>query len=68
MNEIVVTPEGREAINVGKLTDDDGNEFVCLIFDRPNDSRAIVTFTIPLFHDLVEHMNNLSLDIKRNGF
>ncbi|NLS25731.1 hypothetical protein S2M10_07010 [Sphingomonas sp. S2M10] len=68
MAEIVVTPQGREAINVGTLIDDDGAKFVCLAFERPNDSRAIITFTPDLFHDLVTHMADVSRRLREEGF
>lgn len=60
MAELVITPEGRDAIEAGFLIDEDGKRYVCVRFERPNDHAAIVTFTVPLFEDFARHMNNIA--------
>lgn len=60
MTEFVVTPEGRDAIEIGGLVDDDGNRFVAMSFSRPNGDRGIVTLTPKLFKDFVGHVRHVA--------
>lgn len=56
MAEIVITPNGTDAIEVGGFHDDDGNRFVGINFRMPNGDNAVVTFTKPLFDAYAKHL------------
>lgn len=60
MTEFVVTPEGRDAIEIGGFVDDNGERFVAMSFRRPNGDRGIVTLTTPLFKDFVGHVRHVA--------
>jgi len=49
MAEIVVTPSGPGAMEVGLLMDENDERFVVLTFKEPDGDPVIVTFTVPLF-------------------
>lgn len=51
MAEIVVTPSGPGAMEVGLMIDDGGDRFVVLTFKEPDGDPVIVTFTVPLFQN-----------------
>ena len=68
MAEIVVTPEGRDAIQVGSLIDDDGARFVAMSFERPNDHRAVITLTPELFRDFAQHIARIAEATKNEDF
>ncbi len=59
MGEIVVTPNGRDALEAGTFTDDSGKTFVALTFRQESGDHVIVTFTPDLFRDYVGHLNRV---------
>ena len=56
MAEIVITPTGTDAMQVGGFVDDNGNRFVGLSFEMDNGDHTVVTLTVPLFNAYAEHL------------
>ena len=59
MAETIFTPSGRDALQAGTFVDDDGERFVGLIFEEPGRDSFVVTLTVPLFQDYVEHLKRV---------
>ncbi len=66
MAEIVITPNGKDALEAGLLTDDSGQQFVVLSFKQPGGDNVLVTFTETLFLDYVGHLQQTA-DVVRGG-
>lgn len=64
MSEVIITPEGHDAVQVGTFIDDDGDRFVVLTFTDPaKPDRYIVTFTPTLFRDYAAHLGRIAGDL-----
>ena len=68
MGEIVIAPEGRDAIDVGGFRDDTGEAFVAICFKRPGMDDVIVTFTPDLFRDFAAHLSNAASAISQGSY
>ncbi|WIW88987.1 hypothetical protein K3M67_03115 [Sphingobium sp. V4] len=60
MAEIVITPTGTDALEVGAFIDNDGRRFVGLSFKMDNGDYTVVTLTVPLFNAYSEHLAKAS--------
>lgn len=60
MAEFVVTPQGRDAIEVGGFIDDTGARFIAMSFQRDGGDRAMITFTTALFKDFASHVRDVA--------
>jgi len=60
MREILIAPQGRDAIEVGGFTAEDGKRFVMISFDRDGEERVIVSFEPQLFIDFAGHLGNVA--------
>lgn len=58
MAEIVIAPNGTDAIEIGGFHDDSGNRFVGLNFKMPNGDNALITFALPLFEAYAKHVGH----------
>ena len=52
----VITPSGPGAMEAGLVLDEDGQRFVVLTFKEPQGEPVLVTFTVPVFQNYVEHL------------
>jgi hypothetical protein len=56
MAPTVITPSGTGAMEAGLVLDEDGQRFVVLTFKEPGGEPTLVTFTVPIFQNSVEHL------------
>ena len=56
MTPTVITPSGPGAMEAGLILDEDGQRFVVLTFPEPQGEPVLVTFTVPVFQNYVEHL------------
>ena len=56
MTPTVITPSGPGAMEAGLILDEDGQRFVVLTFKEPQGEPVLVTFTVPVFQNYVEHL------------
>ena len=56
MAATVITPSGTGAMEAGLVLDEDGQRFVVLTFKEPQGEPVLVTFTVPVFQNYVEHL------------
>ncbi len=56
MTPTVITPSGPGAMEAGLVLDEEGSRFVVLTFKEPNGEPTLVTFTVPVFQNYVEHL------------
>ncbi len=56
MTPTVITPSGPGAMEAGLILDEDGQRFVVLTFKEPQGEPLLVTFTVPVFQNYVEHL------------
>jgi hypothetical protein len=52
----IITPSGPGAMEAGLVLDEDGQRFVVLTFKEPKGEPTLVTFTVPIFQNYVEHL------------
>jgi hypothetical protein len=52
----IITPSGSGAMEAGLVLDEDGQRFVVLTFKEPQGEPTLVTFTVPVFQNYVEHL------------
>jgi hypothetical protein len=52
----VITPSGLGAMEVGLVLDEERQRFVVLTFKEPGGEPLLVTFTVPIFQNYVEHL------------
>jgi hypothetical protein len=52
----VITPSGLGAMEAGLVLDEEGQRFVVLTFNEPRGEPTLVTFTVPIFQNYVEHL------------
>jgi hypothetical protein len=60
MAEIIITPEGKDALEVGTFVDDAGQRFIALNFRQPGGDDVVVTFNVPLFREYAAHLSNVA--------
>ena len=63
MAEIVIAPNGADAVAVGSFVDDEGQKLVGIAFNQPGQDRVVVTFTEALFHDFARHLGRVSTEL-----
>ena len=56
MAEVVISPSGPGAMEAGLMIDETGTRFVVLTFNEPDADPVLVTFTVPIFRNYVEHL------------
>jgi hypothetical protein len=56
MAATIITPSGAGAMEVGLVLDEEGSRFVVLTFKEPQAEPTLVTFTVPVFQNYVEHL------------
>ena len=56
MTPTVITPSGPGAMEAGLVLDEEGQRFVVLTFKEPGGEPLLVTFTVPIFQNYVEHL------------
>ena len=56
MTPTVITPSGPGAMEAGLILDEDGQRFDVLTFKEPQGEPVLVTFTVPVFQNYVEHL------------
>ena len=56
MAATVITPSTPDAKEAGLVLDEDGQRFVILTFKEPKGEPTLVTFTVPIFQNYVEHL------------
>ncbi|BCA62019.1 hypothetical protein HMP09_1253 [Sphingomonas sp. HMP9] len=56
MTATIITPSGPGAMEAGLVLDEDGQRFVVLTFKEPKGEPTLVTFTVPIFQNYVEHL------------
>ena len=56
MAATVITPSGPGAMEAGLVLDEDGQRFVILTCKEPKGEPTLVTFTVPIFQNYVEHL------------
>lgn len=68
MVSTVITPSGTGAMEAGLYLDEDGQRFVVLTFKEPKGEPTLVTFTVPIFQNYVEHLVRTakSADVEAN--
>jgi hypothetical protein len=60
MPDIIITPSGLGAIEAGLMLDETGTRFVVLTFKEPGADPVLVTFTVPLFQNFVQHLDRVT--------
>ena len=56
MAATIITPSGTGAMEAGLVLDEEGSRFVVLTFKEPQGEPTLVTFTVPVFQNYVEHL------------
>lgn len=56
MTATVITPSGPGAMEAGLVLDEEGGRFVVLTFKEPGGDPTLVTFTVPIFQNYVQHL------------
>lgn len=56
MAEVVISPSGPGAMETGLMIDETGTRFVVLTFKEPGADPVLVTFTVPIFQNYVQHL------------
>lgn len=56
MAATIITPNGTGAMEAGLVLDEEGSRFVVLTFKEPQGEPTLVTFTVPVFQNYVEHL------------
>ncbi len=56
MAATIITPSGTGAMEAGLVLDEEGGRFVVLTFKEPKGEPTLVTFTVPVFQNYVEHL------------
>jgi hypothetical protein len=51
-----ITPNGTGAMEAGLVLDEEGSRFVVLTFKEAQGEPTLVTFTVPVFQNYVEHL------------
>jgi len=54
--EIVITPNGSDALDAGLMVDDAGRRFVVLTFREPGHDPVLVTFNVPMFEQYADYL------------
>ena len=60
INRKIFAPQGRDAIQLGGLIDDEGQRFVVMTFADEAGDEVIVTMLIPLFQDFARHTADMA--------
>jgi hypothetical protein len=68
MGEIVIAPQGRDAIEIGGFIDDAGDRFVAVNFRRDDGDPVIVTFRAALFQDFARHVGKVAEAVRDARF
>lgn len=68
MAEIVIAPNGTDAIEVGTFFDDDGQRYVGMMFDTGTGDTVIVTMLIPLFQAFAEHVGGVADETRKRDW
>ena len=63
--EIVVTPTGKDAIEVGSLSDDAGERFVVIHFRQPDGDSVLVTLQPDLCDEFATHLGRVAEQARR---
>jgi hypothetical protein len=56
MADIIITPDGKDAIRIGTILDDDGDRFAVMSFEQPGGDTVFVTMTVPLLSEFAAHV------------
>lgn len=68
MAEIIIAPEGKDAIELGTLIDDDGQRFTVMRFDTGKGDTVMITMLIPLFREFADLAGHLAAEISTRDY
>lgn len=69
MSEIIISPQGTDAIQTGGFHDDDGRRFVGITFQREGTADSvIVTFEPELFAAFAAHMAKVAEAVSQDDW